>query len=70
MVFDRSSPLGKVQFQSRNVITFKYKQIKKEMSLARVHRTNRPTDQQSAHVRRDRLWTSAVIIYSHLNMDI
>ena len=31
MVFDSSSPLGKVQFQNRKVITFKYKQIKKEV---------------------------------------
>ena len=31
MVFDRSSPMGKVQFQNRKVITFKYKQIKKEV---------------------------------------
>ena len=42
MVFERSSPMGKVQFQNRKVITFKYKQIKKEVLLARVRQTNSP----------------------------
>ena len=68
MVFDRSSPMGKVQFQNRKVITFKYKQIKKEVTEFTGH-TVRQTNSPFMSKPIDR-GLPAVILDGYLNMDI